>query len=104
MLPSVIAASVSLSLLITCSGVCLLLAFIPPFYGPILTLYLYQFLGAGQVAYEEQASLFDLVNRTLASKHISLSADTRVLEREIDRLVYDLYGLTDEEFAVVEGP
>ena len=29
--------------------------------------------------------------------------DTRELEREIDRLVYELYGLTSEEIAVVEG-
>jgi len=91
-------------MLITCSGVCLLLAFFPPFYGPILTLYLDQFLGAGQVAYEEQASMFDILNRIHASKHIYLSADTRVLDIVIDRLVYDLYGLTYEEFAVVEGP
>jgi len=26
-----------------------------------------------------------------------------LLEAEIDRLVYELYGLTDEEIAVVEG-
>ena len=54
-------------------------------------------------AYEKQASLVDLVNRILAAKHINPSADTRALEEEIDRLVYDLYGLTDEEIAVVEG-
>jgi len=80
------------------------LGHLSPFCRPILTLYLDQFLEAGQVAYEEQASRFDLVNRILASKHITLSADTRGLEKEIDRLVYDLYGLTDEESAVVEGP
>ncbi len=56
------------------------------------------------VAYEEQASLIDLVNRILASKHISPSADTKALEEEIDQLVHDQYGLTDEEIDVVEGP
>jgi hypothetical protein len=30
-------------------------------------------------------------------------ADTSVLERKIDELVYQLYGLTDEEIAIVEG-
>ena len=104
MLPSAIATAAFLSLLITCSGVCLLVAFFPPFYGPILTFFLDQFWGAGQVAYEEQASLIDLVNRILASKHINPSADTKGLEKEIDWLVYYLYGLTDEESAVVEGP
>jgi hypothetical protein len=29
-------------------------------------------------------------------------ADTSALEREIDRLVYQLYELTDDEIAVVE--
>ncbi len=30
-------------------------------------------------------------------------ARVKELEREIDRLVYELYGLTDEEIEVVEG-
>jgi hypothetical protein len=30
------------------------------------------------------------------------AADTSALEREIDRIVYDLYGLTEEEIAIVE--
>jgi hypothetical protein len=30
-------------------------------------------------------------------------ADTTELEREIDHLVYDLYGLTNDEIAIVEG-
>jgi hypothetical protein len=29
-------------------------------------------------------------------------ADTSALERKIDKLVYELYGLNDEEIAVVE--
>jgi hypothetical protein len=31
------------------------------------------------------------------------AAATSALEREIDRIVYDLYGLTEEEIAIVEG-
>ena len=30
-------------------------------------------------------------------------ADTTSLEAEIDRMVYDLYGLTEEERKIVEG-
>jgi hypothetical protein len=30
-------------------------------------------------------------------------ADTTPLEREIDLLVYELYGLTEDEIAIVEG-
>ena len=42
-LPTAIAASTSLSLLITCSGVCSFLAIFPLFYGPILAFYPDQF-------------------------------------------------------------
>jgi hypothetical protein len=31
------------------------------------------------------------------------AADVSAWEREIDRLVYALYGLTEEEIAIVEG-
>jgi hypothetical protein len=31
------------------------------------------------------------------------NADTSALEREIDEMVYKLYGLTEEEIAIVEG-
>jgi hypothetical protein len=31
------------------------------------------------------------------------AADTSALEREIDRMVYELYGLTEEEILIVEG-
>ena len=34
------------------------------------------------------------------TKHVSQIEAT---DRQIDKLVYDLYGLTDEEFKVVEG-
>ena len=32
-----------------------------------------------------------------------LQRQIEATDREIDRLVYELYGLTDEEIAVVEG-
>lgn len=32
-----------------------------------------------------------------------MKADTSALESEIDHLVYDLYGLTEDEIAIVEG-
>lgn len=50
---------------------------------------------------DEQISA--LVERILAAKRADPQADTSELEREIDRLVYALYGLTEEEIAVVEG-
>ena len=48
-------------------------------------------------------SLTNLADRILAAKRTKPSADTSVLEGEVDRLVYALYGLTEEEIAVVEG-
>lgn len=39
----------------------------------------------------------------MKSKKSDPDADTTKLEKEIDRLVYELYGLTEEEIAIVEN-
>jgi len=52
---------------------------------------------------ESQAPLINLVDRILASKKRDPDSDTTALEREIDQLVYKLYGLTEEEIKIVEG-
>ena len=44
-----------------------------------------------------------LVGRIIAAKAVDYDADTSDLEAEIDQLVYQLYGLTDEEIAAVEA-
>ena len=43
------------------------------------------------------------VNNILEAKAADPEADTSNLENEIDKLVYDLCGLDDEEIAIVEG-
>ena len=43
------------------------------------------------------------VNQILSTKKANPQADTSEWEKEIDRLVYELYGLTEEEVKVVEG-
>ncbi len=43
-----------------------------------------------------------LVERILAAKAADPAADVRALEAEIDRHVYQLYGLTEGEIAVIE--
>jgi hypothetical protein len=43
-----------------------------------------------------------LVEQILAEKQGNPKADTSRLEREINKLVYELYELTVEEIAVVE--
>jgi len=52
---------------------------------------------------ETQLKLERLVNQIQHAKHSNSEADTNALEREIDQLVYQLYGLTEEEIAIVEG-
>ena len=51
----------------------------------------------------EQKPFIDLVNDILTAKAANPDADTGTEESEIDRLVYELYGLTDDEIAVIEG-
>ena len=50
-----------------------------------------------------QKPIIKLVERILSAKRADPQADTSALEREIDRLVYALYGLTSAEIAIVEG-
>jgi len=45
----------------------------------------------------------DLVKKILAAKKRDSQADTTELEQEIDHFVYELYGLSKEEIAIVEG-
>ena len=44
-----------------------------------------------------------LVTRILSAKSEDAAADTTALEREIDRIVCELYGLTEKEIAIIEG-
>ena len=50
-----------------------------------------------KIAAAKQRPFIRLVNRILEAKADDLAADTGKLEGEIDRLVYQLYGLTGEE-------
>lgn len=56
-----------------------------------------------KAAESERKQIESLVDRILAAKKANPLADTTAEEREIDRLVYDLYGLTEDEIAIVEG-
>ncbi len=51
---------------------------------------------------DEQAPYISLVDRILKAKEANPQANTSELEREIDRLVYQLYGLTEDEIYTVE--
>ncbi|MYH67337.1 MAG: class I SAM-dependent DNA methyltransferase [Dehalococcoidia bacterium] len=55
-----------------------------------------------RISAEEQRPYVELVDRIIEAKDADADADTEEWERAIDRLVYDLYGLTDEEDTAVE--
>ena len=43
------------------------------------------------------------VNQILSFKSEDPTADTTSLEQKIDQMVYELYGLTEEEIAIIEN-
>jgi hypothetical protein len=53
-------------------------------------------------AERQQAKIAKLVSCILESKGRGESTDTTRTEAEIDQVVYDLYGLTQEEIVAVE--
>jgi len=54
------------------------------------------------IAKNIRPSLITLVSQILSLKEANSAADTSALEREIDVLVYGLYGLTEEEIGIIE--
>ena len=50
-----------------------------------------------------QKKIERLVDKILEVKQNDPKADTSELETKIDQTVYDLYGLTDKEIAIIEG-
>ncbi len=50
---------------------------------------------------EDQIKIF--ADQILAAKKADPKADTSALEKQIDQLVYQLYDLTDDEIAIIEG-
>jgi adenine-specific DNA-methyltransferase len=55
------------------------------------------------VSVNQQQSIISLVNQILSAKKENHAANTVELERQIDELVYELYGLTEEEVKIIEG-
>jgi low affinity Fe/Cu permease len=50
----------------------------------------------------KQQPIISLVEQIISAKGGNSAADTTALERKIDELVYELYGLTEEEIGIVE--
>ena len=55
-----------------------------------------------KLSLEEEAEWMDYFTKKQTEAHALLSEIDR-LDREIDEMVYELYGLTEEEVKVVEG-
>ncbi len=47
--------------------------------------------------------MISIVDKILAAKKDNPQADTSTWEREIDRLVYELYDLMEEEIRIIEN-
>ena len=54
------------------------------------------------VSPEQQEPIIELVDQILHTKHTDPDADVSDLEKQIDQIVYLLYGLADDEIAIVE--
>ena len=52
---------------------------------------------------KQHDAIVNLVTRILAPRSADLAADTGAWEWEIDGIIYELYGLTEEEITIVEG-
>ena len=69
---------------------------------PEIQTYLYEQLPIPPANSSEQDAIIEIVDQILNKKKSNSNADTSDMEREIDRLVYQLYNLTEEEIAVIE--
>ena len=56
-----------------------------------------------EISKDNQQPFIDKVDEILTLKKANPQADTSELEREIDFMVYELYGLTKEEIEIVEN-
>jgi hypothetical protein len=56
-----------------------------------------------KISNTEQKPFINLVDQILAAKKDDPNSNTSALEKQIDEMVYKLYGLTEEEIAIVEG-
>ena len=56
-----------------------------------------------EITKPEQQPFIGKVDQVLSLKKENPEADTTALEREIDLMVYELYGLSEEEIGIVEN-
>lgn len=69
----------------------------------VLSKVIFEQIPIKQISNDNQVPFIDLLNQILNIKEQDINSDTTSLETEIDKLVYQLYGLTEEEIKIVEG-
>ena len=69
----------------------------------VLSKVIFEQIPVKQIPEKDQQPFIDKVDQILSLKKDNPAADTSALEREIDFMVYALYGLSEEEIAIVEG-
>lgn len=52
---------------------------------------------------EQKEKIISFVNQILEKKEVDTSTDTSSLEHKIDEIIYEIYGLDEDEIAIVEG-
>lgn len=65
--------------------------------------YQLQLIPIVNISMESQKKFIDKVDVILSTKQENPKADTTALEKEVDQMVYGLYGLTEEEIEIVEN-
>lgn len=73
------------------------------FFGWQITIPALEIMPIAKISIQEQIQYVELVNEILEQKRENPKADTSALEAEIDKMVYKLYDLTEEEIAIIEN-
>ena len=69
----------------------------------VLSKVIFEQIPVKQISEKEQQPFIEKVDQILSLKKDNPDADTSALEREIDLMVYALYGLSEEEIGIVEN-
>ena len=51
----------------------------------------------------QEDEITEIVDRILSIKEIDPNSDTRILESTIDKLIYNLYKLSEDEIKIIES-
>ena len=69
----------------------------------VLSKVIFEQIPVKQISEKEQQPFIEKVDQILSLKKDNPDADTSALEREIDLMVYALYGLSEEEIGIIEN-